>query len=219
MFSGRECRAFPVYGATCPASGGKCRSLRRCFDGCCQGGGTRRTSVFCYRISFRSFVKEYLNSGRIGRLNFMCRGALCRNEKRGKPFLKACRARMAGVVRRLFSFADSPFVISGVPVRGRNISGIRSSLHGLRLTNTTGRVLLDGDQPVRSAPHVETQVLVAGLLRAQTGYLVADGPSVFPDGDAVDLDLPDALFRSSDHAARPGGQLGVEREQVRRVLE
>lgn len=43
----------------------------------------------------------------------------------GKPFLKACRARMAGVVRRLFSFADSPFVISGVPVRGRNVSGIR----------------------------------------------------------------------------------------------
>ena len=107
MFSGRECRAFPVYGATCPASGGKCRSLRRCFDGCCQGGGTRRTSVFCYRISFRSFVKEYLDSGRIGRLNFMCRGALCRNEKRRQAFPESlprsygrCRAPII-FIRRL----------------------------------------------------------------------------------------------------------------------
>lgn len=97
---------------------------------------------------------------------------------------KACRARIAGVEHRLFPSADSPSTGFSrlCPRKASPESSAQATDNRAGAYWSYWTAISLYDPPL----HVETQVLVAGLLRAQTGYLVADGPSVFPDGDAVD---------------------------------
>ena len=141
--------------------------------------------------------------------------------KRGKPFLKACRAAPYGRCRAPIIFIRR-LAVCNFRRPGSRSERFRnpSSLHGLRLTNTTGRVLLGRRSACTIRPaRAKLRCWSLGCFALRRATLLRTARPFFQTVTPLILISRTPGVRSSDHAARPGGQLGVEREQVRRVLE